>query len=1044
MGLVAHLWQHTGMSCLRRSLPTFGASVRTVAALKLITFALLGSAASVAASSALAPGIAAPAPYRTDQIIVRAASGHDRSALQRLHDNLGSTVARHLGGDRRVEVVKLPPGLSVPDAIQRFARSGQIEFAEPDYLIRPLLTPNDFNYYNQDQWNLKNNGIYGGAAGADIMAEAGWDLQTDASSIIVAVVDSGVRYTHEDLAANMWVNPGESGLDAPGRDKRSNGVDDDGSGYIDDVHGMNALNGTGNPWDDWGHGTHVAGIVGAAGNNGVGVAGVAWRVKIMACKFITADARYSVSDAVTCLNYARAHGARIVTASWGGYNFNSIALRQAIEALRAAGIIVAAAAGNDNNNNDTFPLYPAGYDIDNVVAVASTTRTDDRAGYSNFGAASVHLGAPGSPVFSAWAGSDRDYRYHEGTSMAAPHVAGACALLWARFPKDTHQQILSRVDPLPTLAGLTKSGGRLNLAAALASGAPPPPPPPAPLAAPTGLTGSTGSASSVSLNWLDNSTDETGFEVERSLDGVTFASAATLGANTTSYTQMELVAATTYYFRVRSLRGSTRSTYSNVATVTTASAPAPPPAGSWQSIDIGAVAASGRSSESGSTGTIVGSGADIWDNSDEFHYRYQSWTGDGEIIAQVTSLTNTDAWAKAGLMFREALTPTSRHAFMAVTPNQGAVFQQRVTTAGASSSTAGAWGSASGKWIRLVRVGDTFTAFESGTGTNWSLVGSATLALPPTLYVGFALTSHRDGTLGTATFDHVVVSGGSTPPPTTVIAPPSGLTATAVSSSQIDLSWADNSTNETGFEVERSTDGVNFSRATTMAANVTRFSDLGRSAATTYTYRVRAIGAGVASSYSTAASATTGAIAPPSGTWSLTDIGSVGLSGSNEANGNIITVRGAGADIWENADAFRFVYRTLTGDCTVEARVESLTNTNAWAKAGVMIRESLAPDARNVYALVTPAGGVGAQARVATGGSTTFNSGPWGASAPYWVRLVRAGGRVAAYVSAIGTTWVLINTVDFATSAPVYVGFAVTSHDRTQLNTAVFADPFIQ
>jgi len=1040
------------MSSANRSLPISVANLRALAALRFITLGLVGFAEFVAVSSALEPGIAAPAPHRPEQIIVRAASGHDRSALERLHDKVGSKVARHLGGDRRSEVVKLPPGLSVSEAIQRFVRSGLIEFAEPDYLVRPLITPNDFNYYNQDQWNLKNNGIYGGVPGADIMAEAGWDLQTDASTIIVAVVDSGVRYTHEDLAPNLWVNPGESGLDAQGRNKRTNGIDDDGNGYIDDVHGMNALNGSGNPWDDWGHGTHVAGIVGAVGNNGVGVAGVAWRVKIMACKFITADAQYSVSDAVTCLNYARTHGAKIVTASWGGYDFNSSALRQAIEALRAAGIIVAAAAGNDNNNNDTFPLYPASYDADNVVAVASTTRTDERAGYSNFGAASVQLGAPGSPVFSTWAGSDRDYRYNEGTSMAAPHVAGACALLWARFPNDTYHQILARVlstvDPLPALAGRTKSGGRLNLAAALGSGAPPPPPPPVPLAAPTGLTASMVSASSLSLNWVDNSADETGFEIERSLDGVTFASAASLGANTTTFSPTELAAATTYYFRVRSLRGSTRSTYSNVASATTPSSPVPPAAGSWQSSDIGAVAASGRSSESGGTITVVGSGADIWDNADEFHFRNQTWTGDGEIIARVTSLTNTDGWAKAGLMFREALTPTSRHAFMAVTPGQGAVFQRRVTIAGASSSTAGAWGSASGKWIRLVRTGDTFNAYESTTGTNWSPLGSATIPLPATIYVGFAVTSHRDGILGTATFDNVMVSGGSTPPPSPppapAIAPPSALTATAVSSSQIDLSWTDNSTNEIRFEIERSIDGVNFSLATTTAANVTRFSDLGRSAATTYTYRIRATADSTVSSYSTTTSATTGSVAPPPGTWSQADVGSVGLAGSNEASGNSITVRGAGADIWENVDAFRFVYRTLSGDCTVEAKVASLTNTNPWAKAGVMIRESLAADARNVFALVTPAGGVGAQARLATGGNTTFNSGPWGAAAPYWVRLVRAGSRVAAYVSANGSAWMLVTTVDFATSAPVHVGFAVTSHDRTQLNTAVFADPFIQ
>lgn len=1010
-------------------------------------FICLLAAGLVGRAFGLEPGVATPAEFRQDRIIVRAADAASRGALQRLQAAWATPTVRRLGGEGEAELVQLPPGLSVGAALERFQRSGLVQFAEPDYLVRPLLAPNDFQYLNQDQWNLHNTGIYGGIAGADIMAEAGWNLQTDASSIVVAVVDSGVRYTHEDLAANMWVNPGESGTDGQGRNKRTNGIDDDGNGYIDDVHGINVLNGTGNPWDDWGHGTHVAGIVGGVGNNSVGIAGVAWRVKIMACKFITGDGQYSVSDAVTCLNYARAKGARIVTASWGGYAFNSTALRDAITALRTAGIILTAAAGNDNNNNDVMPLYPASYDHDNIVAVAATDRTDARAGYSNYGSATVDLGAPGSPVFSTWAGSDRDYRYNEGTSMAAPHLAGACALLWARYPADNYQQILQRVlsttDALPALAGKTKTGGRLNLGAALASSAPPPP---TTLPAPSGLIATTASSSSVTLSWTDNSGSETGFEIERSTDNVNFTVVASVGANTTTTAASGLSAATTYYFRVRAAQDAMRSSYSNTAGATTQAAPPPPAGGAWQSLDIGAVAAAGSSSESNGSVTVRGSGADIWDNADEFHYRWQAWTGDGEIIARLTGLTNTNSWAKAGVMFREALNATSRHAFMAVTAGQGTAFQRRTATAGGSASTSGSGGSVLPRWIRLVRAGTTFTAYESANGTTWSQVASATLDVPATLYVGLAVTSHNDGTVCTATFDNVSVFGGgtTTPPPVTSVAAPTALAATAVSASQIDLSWSDNATNETGFQIERSTDQVNYVLVTTTGANATRYSDGGRAAATTYYYRVRAIADGALSTYSNTASATTASATPPTGTWSQADIGTVGVAGSNESSGNTITVRGAGADIWDRADAFRFVYRTLTGDCTVEAQVSSLTNTNGWAKAGVMIRESLAADARNVFALVTPTNGVGAQARALTGGTTSFQAGPWGAVPPYWVRLVRTGTRVAASVSANGTTWTLINTFDLATTAPVYVGFAVTSHDPAQLSTAVFTDPFIQ
>ena len=458
-------------------------STRFIRASALLT-SLFTTAVAMEPVTNLQPGIVTPAAARPDRIIVKGRPHGAPQALERLHQRLGTRWRHRAADPQGVDVVDLPPGLTVAAAVAQFRGSGGVEYAEPDYLLKVLATPNDFRYNNLDQWNLKNTGIYGGRAGADINAEAGWDLQTDASNVIVAVVDTGVRYTHEDLAGNMWVNPGESGTDASGRDKRTNLVDDDGNGYVDDVHGINVLTRTGNPMDDWGHGTHVAGIVGAVGNNTVGIAGVAWRVKIMAIKFIDAQANYSVSDAVIALDYARRHGAKIVTASWGNYSFNSQALRDAIVALRTAGIIVTAAAGNDNSNNDVTPLYPASYDYDNIVAVAATNRIDDRAGYSNYGSVTVDIGAPGSPVFSAWAGSDTQYLYAEGTSMAAPHVAGACALLWARFPGSTHQQIIQQVlssaEPIPSMSGRVKSNGRLDLAAALASGTPPPPPPPPP------------------------------------------------------------------------------------------------------------------------------------------------------------------------------------------------------------------------------------------------------------------------------------------------------------------------------------------------------------------------------------------------------------------------------------------------------------------------------------------------------------------------------------------------------------------------------------
>lgn len=986
---------------------------------------------------------------RPDRIIVQLVDHAPRNGLDDFHQRFGGKVLRALETPRQTQVIKLPPGQDIPEALAAYRSHGLVASAEPDYLLQSLATPNDFHY--ADQWNLRNTGMYGGTPGADVHAGAAWDLQHDAGSIIVAVVDSGVRYTHEDLAPNMWVNPGESGLDANGRDKRSNGIDDDGDGYIDDVHGINVLNGTGNPDDDWGHGTHVAGIVGAVGNNTVGVAGVAWRVQIMACKFIDAAANYSVSDAITCLDYARRHGARIVTASWGGYAFDSPALRDAISQLRAAGIIVTAAAGNDNNNNDLHPLYPASYDFDNVIAVAATNRTDDRAAYSNYGANAVDLGAPGSPVFSTWAGSDHDYRYNEGTSMAAAHLAGAAALLWARYPSETHQQIIQRilstVDVLPALAGRTKSGGRLNLAAALASGSPPSGPPrPTLLSAPSNLSATAVSPTQVDLAWTDNTTLESGYEIQRSTDNASFVPAGSAGADATRASVTALAGSTTYYFRVRAFQGGTTSAWSNTISATTPAAP-PPSAGSgWLDADVGAVAAAGSSSGTGSSQTVAGSGADIWDRADEFHFRYQSFNGDGAFVAQVAGMTNTDGWAKAGIMLRDGLGANARHIFVAVNPSGLPGVFWRTLAGGVTDFRSNNY-TLTRAWLKLVRSGNAFQAYQSADGMNWVAIGAAiTLDLPGTVLAGLAVTSHHDGSLCTASFEQLSFpgSGATSPPPATVNAP-TGLAATAVSSSQINLAWADNATNETAYQVERSTNNADFATVATLGANTANYADAGVAAATMYYYRVRATAGSSASDYSNTASAGTGSpTPPPAGTWLHADVGAAGLAGSDDASGVAYTVRGSGSDVWDRTDAFHFLYRSVSGDCVVEARVTSETETNAWAKAGLMIRESLAAGARNAFVFFTPAMGAFSQFRDMTGGTTTSTAGPYGLAIPYWLRLSRTGNIITAACSPDGVTWTTLGTYTTTVASDVLVGFAVTAHDNTKLNTATFEEPFVQ
>ncbi len=476
--------------------------------------------------------------------------------------------------------------IGVAQAVAQLRNSSDVEYAEPDYVVHSFetISPSD-NYWNPAVgvpnllWGLHNEGksigwnnyitstdswnVYTdkGTQDADIDAVEAWQTTTGNAGFTIAIIDTGMDLTHPDFQPNLWTEDGSKPAN-----EQVHGFD-----FVTDTPMVDIKN-----YDPNGHGTHTAGTIGAAANS-YGVVGVNWSCKLMPLRFLNTDGSGYTSDAVEALNYAVSKGVKVSNNSWGGGSY-STPLFNAISNAKDSGHLFVAAAGNEKSNNDTRASYPACYNLDNIIAVAATDNDDRLASFSNYGAKTVELGAPGVNIISSYPVAKGGFAWLNGTSMATPHVAGVAALVWGYYDSlnktlnytDIKSKILDTVRPVSSLVGKTITGGVVNAYEALGVESSFPFSPRNLSAAPSGIT-----KSSVTLNWVNKSTTVVNYDIERSKDGITYAiiksvtyTAVGLG-KLIDYTDSPVSSRTTYYYRVRASNAVGKSHYSNALKVTT-------------------------------------------------------------------------------------------------------------------------------------------------------------------------------------------------------------------------------------------------------------------------------------------------------------------------------------------------------------------------------------------------------------------------------------------------------------------------------------------
>ena len=442
---------------------------RPTALLCLAALSATGLALAAPAGAAPAPAAAAAAPAAVPgELVVGYVDGASAVDRDRARGRAAAVRAERVvparEGRAEVELVRLPSGKERGAAIRQLEADPAVAYAEPNWTYRHAATATDPYVKDGRLW-----GVYGDASTpanqyGSQAAEAWARGNTGAKSVYVGVIDEGIQFTHPDLDANVWKNPYET----------PNGIDDDRNGYVDDENGYDFANGNASVYDGGtrgsldDHGTHVSGTIAAEANNGAGLAGVTWSTTLISGKFLGRNGG-SLTAAIKAVDYftdlKKRHGLNIVATnnSWGGGGYSQ-ALHDAISRANTAGILFIAAAGNSGTNNDTTASYPSGYDLPNVIAVAAIDKTGGLASFSQYGATTVDIGAPGVDVWSTTAFNT--YSTYNGTSMATPHVTGAAALYAASHPGATAAQIkdaiLTNSVPTTSLGGKTVTGGRLN------------------------------------------------------------------------------------------------------------------------------------------------------------------------------------------------------------------------------------------------------------------------------------------------------------------------------------------------------------------------------------------------------------------------------------------------------------------------------------------------------------------------------------------------------------------------------------------------------